>query len=320
MASLLLILLKVAVLAVAATAFLSHLGRPYLLAFLNRLPPAQRANALLIWCWLPTLFGLSAAAVAAGPTLASAWGWAPGHCPVPQGATHHHCALHPGAALGLPSAELWLGLAVLLVLALGVFKAMVLIGGQRPLWTLARVADSDGRALILDTARPFAATLGLMRPRIVLSRGLKQTLSESDRAVVQAHEAAHCRRRDPLRLVLAQLGAVVHSHSTRLELLNAFGLATEQAADERAAMAVGERLRVAETIVRVARQHPHTAGGTGFTGGLVDNRVRALLAEPRQRPFHGALEAPFVVSLAALAFSAAEIHHALEALLTQILG
>ncbi len=50
-----------------------------------------------------------------------------------------------------------------------------------------------------------AATVGLIRPRVVISPQIVQVLDAAVLAAALAHERAHVRHRDPLRLWLAQI-------------------------------------------------------------------------------------------------------------------
>jgi hypothetical protein len=62
----------------------------------------------------------------------------------------------------------------------------------------------------------FAFCLGLVSPRIYVSEGLLQLLDAHELAAVLHHEAAHLRRRDPLRLFLSELlGYLSHPRSRR---------------------------------------------------------------------------------------------------------
>lgn len=56
----------------------------------------------------------------------------------------------------------------------------------------------------LDLAAPHAFCLGFWRPRIWLTSGLVQRLTDEELTAVIVHEAFHCRGRDPLRLVLSR--------------------------------------------------------------------------------------------------------------------
>ena len=52
---------------------------------------------------------------------------------------------------------------------------------------------------------PVAGTVGLLRPRVVVGPALRAAVDEHAFAAALAHEEAHVRHRDPLRLLLAQL-------------------------------------------------------------------------------------------------------------------
>ena len=53
-------------------------------------------------------------------------------------------------------------------------------------------------------ARPLAFCAGLLHPRVYVSTGAVQRLSEDELAAVVEHEAHHARRRDPLRILIAR--------------------------------------------------------------------------------------------------------------------
>jgi BlaR1 peptidase M56 len=80
----------------------------------------------------------------------------------------------PLIAIGMPFLLLWMRAAV------------------RALWGLRR------------TSVPTAATLGLLRPRVVIAPQFMQTIDDTAQHAVRAHEAAHARHRDPLRVWAAQ--------------------------------------------------------------------------------------------------------------------
>jgi len=63
------------------------------------------------------------------------------------------------------------------------------------------------RSLAISRQEQAIATVGLMRPRIILSSQLAEALDAQALAAAFAHERAHARHRDPLRLWLAQLGS-----------------------------------------------------------------------------------------------------------------
>lgn len=116
--------------------------------------------------------------------------------------------------------RLWLGLlpaALLLAVLLGwaaqeprecderVSAAMVfVIAPFGAIWLRALV-----RGLVALRSRHDspAATVGLVRPVVVIAPALEEALGPEELFAVRAHEAAHARHRDPLRLWVGQLAA-----------------------------------------------------------------------------------------------------------------
>jgi Zn-dependent protease with chaperone function len=61
-----------------------------------------------------------------------------------------------------------------------------------------------GRVRLVATGEKVAVTTGLARPYVVVSTGLIEALDNVELLAVLAHEQAHLRRRDPLRVLLAR--------------------------------------------------------------------------------------------------------------------
>lgn len=176
---------------------------------------------------------------------------------------------------------------------------------------------------IVDTDAPLAFAAGLHAPRLFLSRLLVSQLPGDQLAVVIAHERAHAARHDALRQTIASALSRLHLPPIRNALLADLSLAAEQACDEAACCAVGDRLLVAETIVAVeklfTRQSPRQATNlcaiSHFNDSNVGQRVRALLDAPcLERPSARAFWAAGTVALVMLAVLAEPLHHATESL------
>ncbi len=321
MASLVLILAAIGLVVAAATAGLSHLARPAVMGRLVALPEGQRANLLLLWAWLPPLAGLLAVAAVLVPSLLTAAGLMADHCLL-HGTHHSHlCLLHPGTTPTVPAAGPLLALMAGLLAGGAAWKGRQLARAGRSWRTLRRVAawERGDRTRILESGRPVAATVGLLRPTVLVSRGLLERLDPPQARAVCAHEAAHRRRRDPLRLALARAGTALHLPGTRRALYGALALAVERAADEAAARSVGDRLAVAEALLAAARMRPAAAPGPGFCEAPLEARIQALLADaPAQgSPWRGAGSALAGLTVAVLALSP-QFHHGLETLLGHI--
>lgn len=273
---------------------------------LARLAPAAQARVLLAAAVTPAL-------AAAG--LISAWvvdihflGCSAHHC------THDHQAPWPGAvavlvATGVAARVAWAGARA----AIGVARARA---ARRALDGLATAGP--GGCAVLPLAEPQAFVLGFLRPRVYVSRGLLAAAPSVE--AVLAHEAAHVRRRDPLRRVCASLALALHLPGIAGALERALARAQELAADAAAAAAVGDPPRVADALVRLARMRAtRPLAAVGWHGGGDDlaARVDALLDEqPRpDRPRPVALAAAALALWGATLVAADPLHRGAEWLL-----
>jgi Zn-dependent protease with chaperone function len=137
---------------------------------------------------------------------------------------------------------------------------------------VVRALGIAGRVDLIAEVGPFALTVGLWRPRIMVSTGLLSTLSAAELAAVLVHERCHLRRRDPLRLLatglLAGYGVILPLSA---HLADRAALRRELAADRdalthagRGAVA-GALLKLADTTLR-----PHTRAASLAMGARRD--------------------------------------------------
>lgn len=154
----------------------------------------------------------------------------------------------------------------------------------------ARAAWRAARALTARVDAP-AAVVGLLRPRVEIDARLAAIVSPPGLAAARAHEEAHARHRDPLRIWLAQLATDLQwpfggAAARFAAWLDALELARDDEA--RRAGARGEDL--AEALVGAARLASTSARPAAFArldgpGGALAARVERLLAPlEAQRP------------------------------------
>lgn len=182
----------------------------------------------------------------------------------------------------------------------------LLRSARRPLPArVAVVAAELGTADRLDlvaTPEAFAATHGLVRPRILLSSGLVDTLSPAELAAVLRHEQHHVARRDPLRLlavrVLAGYGWYLPALGWGAER---FALHRELAADRAATSGAGVAA-LAGALLKLADVATPAAAAAVNPKGSLPARIAQLEGEPRvHRPRLGPLRAgASVASVSAL--------------------
>lgn len=134
-----------------------------------------------------------------------------------------------------------------------------------------------------------AVTVGLIRPRIVLSEGLVKALQGRELVAVAAHEEAHRAARDNLLIAAAK------SVTTTLFYLPGPKLAfaqmrncLERAADRSAASGSGDRFAIAEALTRIAAMNYSETGSTSSStvtalsgSGDLSVRIEELVGDDR---------------------------------------
>ncbi len=287
---------------------------------LTQWEPRARHRALVGVASLPLVAGVTLLLAASLPSIVALF--APGfdHCAAHDDAHAHLCFRH------LPHHGIHTALLLVLVfvstylLLRAVFATTTLIRAGR-LWD-ALTATGEWRAdlelTVLETPQPLCVAAGLLRPRVLMSRGLLTSLGEPERAVVLAHERAHVRRHDALVASGVRAMASLHLPFVARWIVREVELAAEQACDEEAA-GVSSRLAVASTILAVERAvqastfAPH--GAVAFVQRGVERRVEALLADPAP---HRSLRVPALIAMIAIGalFAASgELHHLTESAL-----
>lgn len=160
-------------------------------------------------------------------------------------------------------------------------------------WNAAREAGltADQVRVVTGLLNP-AFTAGWWTPRVYVAAELANALSAEQLAVVLAHEAAHVRRRDPLRLSsLRFLACTVFYLPAMRRLADDVADEAEVCADDRALEGrdVRDATVLASAIVDIAMRwgQPWSRGEVAAGGGLVgfqradllERRVRRLLGQ-----------------------------------------
>jgi beta-lactamase regulating signal transducer with metallopeptidase domain len=141
------------------------------------------------------------------------------------------------------------------------------------------------RAVVALMKRPRdvpAATIGILRPRIVISGRLRARLDDRALAAVVHHEKAHARHRDPLRIWVAQLATDLRWPLTGASL-GEWREALEIARDDEAVAQGMDGPDLAAAIIAAAALRGEATGGAAALLGpkvCITVRVRRLLEEP----------------------------------------
>ena len=153
-------------------------------------------------------------------------------------------------------------------------------------WRAAVAAGVDPRILrIVDGLPNPAFSAGWLAPRIYVSKELALRLTEAELTALLAHEGAHVRRRDPLRLSLLRFFACTLFWVPTLRRLAAdIADEAEVMADDAAAT---EPMVLASAILRVAAwkaddgriSSPASTAIGFFRHDLLERRIRRLAGE-----------------------------------------
>jgi Zn-dependent protease with chaperone function len=170
--------------------------------------------------------------------------------------------------------------------ALGVRVASLALPLGSDLAGAADRAGLRGRVILVDTSEWFSFAYGALTPRVAISRGLLEGVSEGELAAVLEHESYHVRNLDPLKVLLVR---ALPATFLFLPVLNAlrtrYVAGRELAADRRAVQTCG-RVSLAAALLKVVRgpawRELDVAAAIGGPE-LLDVRVAQLEsgAEPR---------------------------------------
>ena len=216
------------------------------------------------------------------------------------------------AGHGFLAASNWNYLLATVVAAIALSQLAFLIGGGARLIRVSHKEKSQGQnacvscpalpsltgakwssriGIIPGEARLEARTVGLLRPRIMLSEGLVGSLEHDYLKAVIAHEEAHRAARDNFLVAVAKSvvltlfylpGPRTAFREMRLNL--------ERAADAEASRVAGGRLAVAGALARVAVSARSTSNGPALStavsgdGSDLTRRIEELVEPGNTRP------------------------------------
>ena len=154
---------------------------------------------------------------------------------------------------------------------------------------LGRAIARSGWALLARRCDTPIATVGLIRPRLVLAPSALEAMDPGALLAACEHEAAHRRHLDPLRIWLGQIASELQWPwpSAKLRLRN-WLWALEVARDEEAREHGADGADLATAILTVARlsgtRRPSEAAGLAGDGARLKERIRRLLSPIPDEP------------------------------------
>lgn len=196
----------------------------------------------------------------------------------------------------LPAFPLLVGGSLLGLAVYGVATFCAQLGSSRALLRATAGAPSttwsslparfQGRLTVLEESALVSYAVGFMRPRVVISTGLLESLDGDEVEAVLAHEEAHLAGKDNLLILVAQTVAHTFVLVPGVRFAYArFRRVVELAADHHARRAVGDPLLLASSLQKFARRMlvvpasgPQVVAAFADEGHVVE-RIHGLLRD-----------------------------------------
>jgi Zn-dependent protease with chaperone function len=273
----------------------------------RRFSPVARAEATLALALLPATAALVVGLAVTAPALSTDRD----HC---LGHDDHHPHVCPWHGASLTPLTAGLGVVGWTIASAGLARVTArLFRAERLAAGLAAVGRRRGGVYVVNTGRAICHTVGVVRPRVVVSRAVVEHLDGDALRAVLAHERAHVHRADPRwSALLAVAGCAAPLTSGVWGRI--WRDAVEEAADD-AAASVTDGPTVAGALVAVSRLGVASNSGLAFGAGALERRVvRLLQGAPAPRRSR-ASELTWTLGLAAAAVVVVAhdpVHHLVE--------
>lgn len=269
---------------------------------------AQRK--LLIWlAALPWFLPLLTVASLLMLALAKSQGWIEHHC-VTHLSHHPHFCLEHLPAMALQWAQLLPGFLAFAVLSavflLQMAKHYQLTKRSRLLRRLVR-----GQTLknTLNDPHPVAFTLGIRKPLIFISNGLRELLTRRQLRMVVKHEIAHIRNRDVLKNTVFEILLGIHLYPNSLR--SQWHLSAEIKTDDSVNKHF-DALEIAEVLIKLHRNKVNSPYPVSISGGALAERIERLLNQQEQFKLNNFISWFFYSSILAFPVLLITSHHGLE--------
>ena len=140
----------------------------------------------------------------------------------------------------------------------------------------------DGQVIAIAAPNPLAFCFGLLRPRICVSLGLIETLTDAELRAVLLHEDHHRRRFDPLRGLAAESLAALFGFLPIVGELRDMALTQAELSADRHAVRYAGRPPLAGALHKILT-HPraiHLPSAVGVSGlSATETRIAHLLGD-----------------------------------------
>jgi beta-lactamase regulating signal transducer with metallopeptidase domain len=146
------------------------------------------------------------------------------------------------------------------------------------------------RIWVIDYAKPAVFTMGLWKPRIVLSSALLSVLDKNEEEAVIYHEAYHMKHYDPLKTWLLQMCATLLFYLPVLRhITSLYKTAREILADNEAINRTGSPVGIGSALLKLLSMTPanarlvNSAACSSFAETSINYRISRIL-DPHKEP------------------------------------
>lgn len=183
---------------------------------------------------------------------------------------------------------IWLGISLFIIgLAYSILKnTWILLRTNAQIKKLPVKNYRLGTCLIDDNYVYTAFTLGILKPRIYISKGLLNSLSNDEIKAVFLHELHHKKNHDPLKFFLGSIIKDLFFYVPIVRyLVRVFHTIREDAADKRVVSLTGKPFELASAIIKVSTfNNKSSYAFASITGaGSVERRIKRLIGERTRR-------------------------------------
>lgn len=280
MAELLSMLIKIAslwLLVSLVAGWLSSAAYAFFASLISHCAPGTRAAARLCFGLMPPVSAALIVLLVLHPGISGLL--VPVHCHADVCGTHTPVYAPSVASVSLIAACGLLMLTLLVMLGVGVRRVRRRLGALR---ALMQPAEHCGYHVV-ETPGLLAWCGGLLRPSILLSRGLVERLDDGQLAAVLAHERAHAERLDNLRAFMLNLATLGWPAGPRAAIRRELTMDSEQVCDLQAARAVGDPQLLLGALAALDRQFASPVGNMAFGAADASLRAEALMSGPADR-------------------------------------
>ena len=186
---------------------------------------------------------------------------------------------------------------------------------------LVSIKKDDLNIHLLETKKPLAFSVGMLKPISVISSGLINQLNSKQLQIICRHEAIHVQYKDSAFKWALKLVSLFHFPMVKQTLLAAHASALEFRADQEVAKAVKSKVMVAETILKIQGIMGSTTEKEAlcqFLGSEIEQRIHFLLSTDSFHHLTNRTILRFGLTIIICSLlGSVPLHNAVEILLTQ---